>query len=104
MNKIVERTKDLLIGKQAPVTKDSANMLALTGKVCTLEERTKEFLKGIDETIITKSRSSIFMYLVEVPEELKSQINSIKKDISDRGFTIHELEPTIENVFVINWK
>jgi uncharacterized protein YoxC len=104
MNKIVEKTKDLLIGKQTPITKEAASMLTLAGKVCTIEERISEFIKGINDTIINKARSSQFMVLVETPEELLSKISTIQKDFSDRGFTIHTLAPEIKGVFIIDWK
>ena len=104
MNKIVEKTKDLLIGKQTPLDKNSANMLALIGKVCTIEERISEFIRDINETITNKARAYQFMMLVEVPEELLSKIELIQKDFMDRGFMIHTLTPEIKGVFIIDWK
>lgn len=104
MNKIVEKTKDLLIGKQTPITKNSANMLALTGKMCTIEERISEFIKDVNEIITGKARINKFIMLVEVPEELLSKIDMIQKDFIDRGFTIHTLTPEIKGVFIIDWK
>lgn len=104
MNKIVEKTKDLLIGKQTPITKETTSMLALAGKVCTIEERVSEFIKSINDAIINKARSSQFIILVETPKELISKIPAIKKDFSDRGFTIHTLAPEIKGVFIIDWK
>ncbi len=104
MNKIMEKTKDLLIGKQTPITKNSANMLALTGKMCTIEERTTEFIKDVNEIITSKARINKFMMLVEIPEELLSKIELIQKDFSDRGFMIHTLTPEIKGVFIIDWK
>lgn len=104
MNKIVEKTKDLLIGKQTPLDKNSANMLALTGKVCTIEERISEFIRNVNETITNKARAYQFMMLVEVPEELLSKVEIIQKDFSDRGFIIHTLTPEIKGVFIIDWK
>lgn len=99
MNKIVEKTKDFLIGKQTPITKESANMLALTGKICTTEERVSEFIKDINETIIAKARVSLFRYMVELPPELISQSEIIEKDFADRGFSIHKFD----NVIIISW-
>lgn len=104
MNKIVEKTKDLLVGKQTPITKNSANMLALTGKMCSTEERASEFIKDINESITNKARINKFMILVEVPEELISKIELIQKDFMDRGFMIHTLTPEIKGVFIIDWK
>lgn len=99
-----DKIKDYIENKQAPITKDYANMLAFTGKVCTLEERYAEFIKRVNEIIFNKSRASIFICLVEVPEELTSYITTIKNDFIERGFKIHELTPVIYNVFVINWR
>ena len=104
MNKIMEKTKDLLIGKQTPLDRNSANMLALTGKVCTIEERISEFIKNINESITNKARINKFMMLVEIPEELLSKVEIIQKDFSDRGFIIHTLTPEIKGVFIIDWK
>lgn len=104
MNKIMEKTKDLLIGKQTPLDRNSANMLALTGKMCTIEERTSEFIKNINESITNKARINKFMMLVEIPEELLSKVEIIQKDFSDRGFIIHTLTPEIKGVFIIDWK
>ena len=104
MNKIVEKTKDLLIGKQTPLDRNSANMLAFTGKMCTIEERTSEFIKNINESITNKARINKFMMLVEVPEELLSKVEIIQKDFSSRGFIIHALTPEIKGVFIIDWK
>ena len=104
MNKIMEKTKDLLIGKQTPITKESVNMLALTGKVCTIDERASEFIKNINEAILDKARVNKFMLLAEIPEELISKIELIQRDFMDRGFMIHTLAPEIKGVFIINWK
>lgn len=104
MNKIVEKTKDLLIGKQTPLDRNSANMLALTGKVCTIEERISEFIKNINESITNKARINKFMMLVEIPKELLSKVEIIQKDFSDRGFIIHTLTPEIKGIFIIDWK
>ena len=78
-------------------------MLATTGKICTTEERLREFIKDVNETILTKARLSQFVCLVKVPKELISKMSEIEKDFSDRGFSIHKLEPFIERTFVINW-
>ena len=104
MNKIMEKTKDLLIGKQTPLDRNSANMLALTGKVCTIEERISEFIKNINESITNKARINKFMMLVEIPKELLSKVEIIQKDFSDRGFIIHTLTPEIKGIFIIDWK
>jgi hypothetical protein len=104
MNKIMEKTKDLLIGKQMLVTRDSANMLTLTGKVCTVEERISEFIKNINDIILDKARLGKFMMLIEIPKELLLKTDVIQKDFSDRGFVIHTLAPEIKGVFIIDWK
>lgn len=104
MNKIMEKTKDLLIGKQTPIIKESVNMLAFTGKICTIDERASEFIKDINESITNKARISKFILLVEVPEELIPKIELIQKDFMDRGFMIHTLTPEIKGVFIIDWK
>lgn len=103
MEKLLEKTKDLLVGKQTPITKENVSMLATTGKICTVEERVHEFIKEINELVLTKARLSQFVCLVEVPKELFSQVSVIEKDFADRGFSIHKLDPIIEGIFVINW-
>lgn len=99
MNKIVEKIKDL--GKQPAVTKESVYMLALTGSVCTKEERLSEFLKELNEIIIEKARASKFRLLVEVPEELDSEI--IQKDLTDRGFIIYKINE-VSDIFILSWR
>lgn len=90
-------------GDKAPITKDSANMLAFTGKVCTVEERVNEFINDVNESIVAKSRVSQFNTMIELPEELVNQMSIIKQNFVDRGFTIHELEPKLKGTFVISW-
>ena len=102
MNKIVEKTKDFIIGKQISITRDNANILALTGKICTVEQRTSEFIKELNETILSKARCSQFLHTVEVPQELSNQISEIKKDFTDRGFVIHNTD--IDKIFIIDWR
>ena len=102
MNKIMEKTKDLLISKQTTITKEAASMLTLASKVCTIEERISEFIKGINDTIINKARSSQFIVLVKTSKELLSKISIIQKDFFGGGFTIHTLAPEIKGVFIID--
>lgn len=99
MNKLIEKTKDLLIGKETPVTKDSVKMLAITGKVCTVEERTTEFINKINLAILEKAKFNKFRYLVELPKDLIPQSKTIQEDFKSRGFKINDLN----EVFLISW-
>lgn len=104
MNNLIEKTKDLITGKQTPVTSDVAKMIALTGKVCTVEQRTNEFISEINELIMAKSRLSCFRILVELPKDLHSSSDKIKEDFKSRGFSIHDLNPIVVGTFIINWE
>ena len=104
MVKFLEKTKELLNNSKSPISKESAKVLAISGKISSLEERKDEFINSINESIIAKARISQFRYLVEVPEDLLSITDNIINDFKERGFSIHTLEPKIEGLFVIDWK
>lgn len=104
MNKIVEKTKDLLIGKQELLTKDAANMIAHTGKECTIEQRFEVFTRETNEVILSKARTGQYVYLMQTPEELYPLLSKIKEHFASRGFKVHSLNPDIFGTFVISWK
>lgn len=104
MANIIEKTKEIINAKQTPITMAGAKILAISGKVCSVEQRQAEFIRGINEAIIGKARVSQFRYLVEIPEDLIEQTSDIITEFKSRGFRIHTLEPKIEGIFVINWR
>lgn len=104
MANFIEKTRDILAKKSTPITKESAKILAITGDVCSVEQRIAYFVNDINESIVAKARNSQFRYLVEVPEDLIPQIKDIENQFVERGFTIHTLSPNVPEAFVINWK
>lgn len=104
MAKFLEKTKEFLNNSKNPINKESAKVLAISGRVCSLEQRKAEFINGINESIVSKARASQFRYLVEVPEDLLSITKDIIDDLKERGFSIHILEPKVSGLFVIDWK
>lgn len=104
MAKFLEKTKEFLNNSKSPITQSSAKILAISGKISSLEERKSEFINNINGIIVNKARASQFRYLVEVPEDLLPITNDVISDLKERGFNIHTLEPKIEGMFVVNWK
>lgn len=104
MTDLIEKTKRMLNPKANPISKDEAKMLSIVGKVVSTEQRLNDFLGEINEVIVAKARVSQKMYLVEVPEDLVEEVANITSNLKERGFSIHELNPKISGVFVINWK
>lgn len=104
MAKFLEKTKEFLNNSKSPISKESAKVLAISGRVCSLEQRKAEFINGVNESIVNRARTSQFRYLVEIPEDLLSITKNIIDDLKERGFSIHTLEPKVEGLFVINWK
>ena len=104
MGNIMSKTKEILAGKNEPMTCEEAKMLTYTGNLCTMEQRVAAFIKDTNQRVIDNAKFGRFQCLVTIPEELISQIGTIQKEYKDRGFTIHTLEPKLDNTFVINWK
>lgn len=104
MNKIIEKTKNILFKKPKAIDCDSARMLAMTGRVCTIEERMTEFMEDIDNSIENKAKYGKFMTLIQIPKDLISQTSSISDNLISRGFFIHTLEPEIKDSFLVSWK
>lgn len=104
MVKFLEKTKELLNNSKSPISKESAKVLAISGRICSLEQRKAKFINDVNESIVNRARTSKFRYLVEVPEDLLSITDNIINDFEERGFSIHTLEPKIEGLFVIDWK
>lgn len=99
--KLFNKAKEYIKDKRAPITSEKAKMIALTGGVCTEEERIASFITGINNLIELKARTSKFNCLVELPEDLVASAKSIQKEFEDRGFNIYKVN---DNLFIINWK
>lgn len=77
VSEVLEKLKK--IGTKEPISKEDANILALTGRVCTLEDRVSEFLKSVNEVIVAKARDQQFMHLIIVPKDILVKSKEIQE-------------------------
>lgn len=98
------KVKEILKDKNTPITADKARMIAITGSVCTMEQRLQSFIKEVNKIIADKVRFQEFYHMVVIPEDLISYRDAIIADFQSRKFAIYTVTPENKEIFVISWK
>lgn len=80
--------KNLFFRKEEPITAEQANLLALTGKIESLDKRISNFISDINEIIINRARQGKTFCTLEIPIDLNSDINNVIENLKKRNFKI----------------
>ena len=78
--------KNLFFRKEEPITAEQANLLALTGKIESLDKRISNFISDINEIIINRARQGKTFCTLEIPIDLNSNINNVIENLEKRNF------------------
>lgn len=100
----IKQIKEQLFSEKTPITAEQAKMIAMTGSLCSREERINNFIADINGSVEYKVRTGQYYYLVVLPEDLLFSKAEIETNFKDRGFTISEVTPKNESLFVLSWK
>lgn len=92
-----------ILPEEKPITGEQARLLTLTGNTHSLEKRIEEFIKKIDASIVNRAKLEKSYLLVEVPEDLITERNTIVSTFKDRSFKIKEFQPVDDKLFLIYW-
>lgn len=91
--------KNLFFRKEEPITAEQANLLALTGKIESLDKRISNFISEINEIIINRARQGKTFCALEIPIDLNSNINNVIENLEKRNFKIENFN----QVLLIFW-
>lgn len=92
-----------ILPEEKPITGEQARLLTLTGNTHSLEKRIEEFIKKIDASIVNRAKLEKSYLLVEIPEDLITERNTIVSTFKDRSFKIKEFQPVDDKLFLIYW-
>lgn len=91
--------KNLFFRKEEPITAEQANLLALTGKIESLDKRISNFISDINEIIINRARQGKTFCTLEIPIDLNFNINNVIENLEKRNFKIENFN----QVLLIFW-
>lgn len=102
---ITRKIKEIINPDKEPITKDMAKSIQTVGKVMTPEERLNLFYTDIDDQISkTASVQHEDLLVVSLDSDLISKRDEIIDNYKSRNFTVYELTPVNNKLFILSWE